>query len=61
MKRLLQKQQNAQIDAEIPEIKGAGKRLERIEKRLDKMDIRLKTVESRTGKMWKAFTEGGDK
>lgn len=58
LERLLQKQQRRKTDAEFPEIEGAGKILERIQKTLEKMDGRLKTVEGRTGKMWKAFTEG---
>jgi hypothetical protein len=38
VKRLLQKQQRARTDAEIPEMPGAGKRLERLEKRVVELE-----------------------
>ncbi|MHA2163499.1 MAG: hypothetical protein ACXAB9_11080 [Candidatus Thorarchaeota archaeon] len=62
MKRLLQKQQRSRTDAEVPELEGAGKRLEKLEKLVAKQAKAIAGQEARIQKLmtW-MIQEGGGK
>jgi hypothetical protein len=50
-KGLVKKRQRAQHDAEIPEIESAGKRLEKLEDRVKKLEGEIAMYRSRYDKM----------
>jgi hypothetical protein len=60
VKRLLQKQQRSRTDAEIPEIESAGKRLEKLEKRVDELEKWKAGAEERIQKLMAWMIQGGD-
>jgi len=57
--RLLKGQQNVKADAEIPEIPGAGARLEKAEKELVKLKSEIAMYRTRYDKMLKWCLEQG--
>ena len=61
VKGLLKKQQSARTDSEIPEIKGAGKRLEKLEKRVDVLEKWKAGAEVRIQKLMAWVINNGGK
>jgi len=61
VKQLLKQQTRAQIDATMPEIPDAYKVIERLEKRVKKLEDELKMREKQLNLLWKWYKESGGK
>jgi len=59
IKQLLKQQTRAQIDATMPEIPDAAKVIEKLQKRVKKLEDGLKMRENQFNLLWKWYKESG--
>lgn len=58
-KRLLKNQERARIDADMPEIPNASKVIEKLEKRIKKLEDELRMREAQWNKLWEWYNTSG--
>lgn len=59
VKRLLKNQERVQIDTDLPEIPNASKVIEKLEKRIEKVEDELKMREAQWNKLWEWYMRSG--
>lgn len=59
VKSLTRNQQRSRVDADLPEIPNASKVIEKLEKRIKKVEDELKMREAQLNKLWEWYMRSG--